>query len=498
LDWTGLGCPLGINCNDIHCCINNSDEDENDTPPTMPTIKSHSFIKDKHIRISGGFTIPQSNLIIELEALGAASVKMGKTLGNATILLKGKSCKDVLLKLAEARNRNDAEQNVLVLNEVELIARLHRDGCSLSPTTNTSTVIDESELADGLIKKCIFEPVNRLSRVQLKTKCDSTLPTELMICYDDEDVVVEYAELEFKDQRIQMKQGINKDQMKQMKISVTRIIQKDESDWQYHYNFYSKSGTQQNSYCIQHDRVRNRCSECNKCTHLDPKKKLGYRLPYQQCIICCPWITCTNCGMEPRLKKQSSLDPRYTNRCGRCYRFATGNMSSEDRSIKYILDSDIPVSSANKEVFGLPIRPDAEITESPLNDISWEHDDKYGHVSRTNYPAQAQHQRTVELNKCRPWEKGKITIRQHPLDTYESVRQEKQNKLMVRVIKSCMKKELGLRGDGQGGKRFIIFIGHSSFNYHYLKALEEKENGYWDEVRLIRPYNPNRSYPEQY
>ena len=120
------------------------------------------------------------------------------------------------------------------------------------------------------------------------------------------------------------------------------------------------------------------------------------------------------------------------------------------------------------------------------NDISYEHDDKYGHVG-IKYPADEQHQRTVDLNECRPWEKGKITIRQHPLDIYDSERQKMQNQLMVRTIKHFMKRKFGLRSDDQGGKRVIVFIGHCITNYHYQKALLEKERGYWDLVLLVAP-----------
>ena len=170
-------------------------------------------------------------------------------------------------------------------------------------------------------------------------------------------------------------------------------------------------------------------------------------------------------------------------------------MTYEDRCIKYILDSGIPVSSIDKFVFGLPYRPDAEITASPYNDISYECDDERGHDDKYNYPVDGQHQRTVDLNECRPEKKGKVTIRQHPLDIQPSDRQEKQNALMVSTIKEYMNKDLGQREDGQG-KRITVFIGHSRSNYHYEKALEEKENGYWDEVRLLCPYNRKRDYPE--
>jgi len=193
---SALGCTSGVDCTDTNCCGSDTDGNDDDS-----ATRSSSLIRGQHIHISGGFTIPQSSLIKELEDFGAAGVKKGTNLGKATILIKGINCKDVLLRRAEERN------NVLVLNEVELIARLRRDGCSLSSITNATTVIDESKLADELIKKCTFESVDRLSGVRLKTKCDNILPTELTTCYDDDEAVVEYGDHNFTDTRIRNFRG---------------------------------------------------------------------------------------------------------------------------------------------------------------------------------------------------------------------------------------------------------------------------------------------------
>ena len=143
------------------------------------------------------------------------------------------------------------------------------------------------------------------------------------------------------------------------------------------------------------------------------------------------------------------------------------------------------ISSLDQEVFGLKYRPDAKLTKNPYNDVSYEHDDEKGHVCRTVYPAEDQHQRTVELNERRKKDRGKVTIRQHPLTIYESTQQTMQNERMIRVIEEYMETPLGQRSDGEGGKRVIVFIGFSHNNYHYTKALREKENGYWDEVRML-------------
>ena len=147
----------------------------------------------------------------------------------------------------------------------------------------------------------------------------------------------------------------------------------------------------------------------------------------------------------------------------------------------------IPVSSVDLPVLGLQYRPDAEITETPYSDISYEHDDERGHVCRTSYPAEDQHQRTVDLNQRREKARGKVTVRQHPLTTYESAQQTAQNALMVNIVKRFIEGPLGQRSDGEGGKRVIVFIGFSHTNYHYEKALEEKKNGYWDEVYMVAP-----------
>jgi len=67
---------------------------------------------------------------------------------------------------------------------------------------------------------------------------------------------------------------------------------------------------------------------------------------------------------------------------------------------------------------------------------------------------------------------------------------------MVGVIKEYFGKDLGQRNDGQG-KRVIVFIGHSRTNPHYKRAVEEKTNGYWDEVHLIDPITPDRRWFER-
>lgn len=493
LGWANISCASGGNCTDNNCCggSSSSDEDENDVGPTT---KTSSLVRGQHIRISGGFNITQSNLITELEALGAASVETGRTLGKATILIKGTNCKDVLLKSAKERNQNEAEQNVLILNEVELIARLYRDGCSLSASI-TSTNINESNLADQYIDKCHFMSVNSQSSSGLKKKCDMTLPTELEKCYNDDEVVIEYGDHNFTDPRIRFKQGDNKNEKRQMNIRVIRTKRKGEIDWQYHYKFYYiKSGGQLFPYCVQHDRIRYDCKKCNKCTHLDPVKGDGFPNPHKQCIICCPWIACKDCGMEAQKEFRSAHDPESRNRCARCYRLATGNARIEDICIEFIRNANIPISSANKEVFGgLSYRPDAEITESPLNDISYECDDEKGHIY---YPVNDQHQRTVELNERRLDEKGKVTIRQHPVHIWDSTQQTEQNQVMANTIIEYLFKDLGQRSDRQGGKRVIVFIGHSCTNPHYKRAIEEKKHGYWDEVFLIDPITPNRKWLE--
>ena len=479
-----MGCPSGDACKDIYCC-SDGDADENDNG-TPPTIESSSLIKDKHIHMSGHFTISQDKFINRLYKLGASVVRRGDNIGRATILIRGQNCRPPLLKQAEERNNNDDEENVLVLNEAQLRARLHQDGCSNALDNTSSTTIDESEIVNTHKEKCQFMLVRGKS---LCTSCNNVLPPELNKVYLDNGVDVEYGEHEFTDQRFLMKVGLNKGKMKQMRIRVVRTKQKGELEWQYHYKFDVKSGNKYFRYCVKHNVNHKECTHCNKCTHLDPERGLGYVQPSQQCIKCFPKIACKICKIAPRLVCQSACDKQYENHCARCYRVAMKEMRSEDISIEYLRNSGIPLSSADTEVLGLKIRPDAEITGpcTPYNHLSYEHDDRFGHVERTKYPAHEQHQRSVELNERRPWEKGKITIRQHPLDTYKSKRQEKQNHLMVRVIKRCMKKKLGLRGDGQGGKRLIIFIGHSSSNYHYQKALLEKERGYWDDVRLVTP-----------
>lgn len=349
--------------------------------------------------------------------------------------------------------------------EVELINRLNLEGCPL--IAETTDTIDESELAKKYIDKCQFKKIRS---------------------YND-NTVVETAELEFRDPLLMMK---TRQEMRQMKISVTRSQKFGESVWNYHYEFYMYSN-RMTLFCVQHNQRRSNCSICNKCTHLDPKEERGYSKPNVRCIKCCPRITCTNCGMEPRLVYQSSRDPMFGNHCARCYRLATGNARIEDICIEFIRNANIPISSANKEVMGLSYRPDAEITTSPLNDISYECDDEKGHIY---YLVDDQHKRTVELNEQRLDEKGKVTIRQHPVHIWDSPQQTEQNQVMVNLIKEYFDRDLGQRSDGQGGLRVIVFIGHSRTNPHYKRAIEEMAKGYWDIVRLINPITPNRKWFE--
>jgi len=471
-EWASFGCPAGINCNDINCI---SDADENDVPPNIvsPSSISHELFRGKRIRISGSFNahgISQDKCKGMLVNAGASEVKMHTSFGDADILIAGIGCSQSLLDDARRGGK-------VILSCAELLSRLELEGYS----TSNSTIMNESELADRLIsEKCQFDLVDNESSVGLKQQCITALPKELKSSrvFDNKQLVVEVGQHEFSDPLLTSRNGTER----QMMIRITRIKGKDGSEWQDHYMFFYKKQERNRSkwtrYCVQHNKEHRTCGECNSCPH-------GFGSPHIQCTECCPWISCIDCGREPRLANQSSCG-EYTNRCARCYRLSSGGMTYEDRCIKYILDSGIPVSSIDKFVFGLPYRTDAEITESPYNDISYECDDKRGHNDRSSYPEHEQHQRTVELNECRPWAKGKITIRQHPLDITDTPRQEKQNQLMVRVIKRCMKKELGLRGDGQG-KRLIIFIGHSTSNYHYQRALKEKENGYWDYVSLLAP-----------
>jgi len=489
--WTKKGCVSGGNCNNRNCL--NSDEDDqssnNDISP--PTCKS-SLIEGKRIRISGDFQLyntTQSECKELLLDAGALEVKVNTTLGDADILIAGRNCGLSLREEAE-RGRKP------VLSYPELISSLQLDGYSVTLSNyNTKAVIDESELARKYINNSQFLVVDGGSKRSLKEVCRSVLPAELSKVYNNEGLIVETAETEFTDHLLLMKRDNKK--KRPMRFRVTRIKQNNgASAWKHYYRFDHKIGNQWKPYCVGHDVQEDYCIVCNGCDHLDPVRGFGFPFPHWQCIECFPRIACSNCGIEPRSYNHSSYEEQYRNHCARCYRIATEGMSSEDRSVEYIRQSNIPISSANKYVFGLPYRPDAEITASPLNDISYEHDDKLGHVNRCEYPAHKQHQRTVELNKCRPKKKGKVTIRQHPLDTTDTVRQESQNALMVSTIKKYMNEDLGQREDKQGGKRIIVFIGHSRSNYHYTKAEEEKKNGYWDEVRLLQPYNTARDCPE--
>jgi len=472
-DLTRAHCSSGGNCN---CSIS--------IGSSQLSPDESYLIRGKRIRISGSFKahgISQDDCKSMLLDAGALEVTMHTTsFGDADILLAGIKCGQSLLDDARRKNK-------LVLTYPQLISRLQHEGYSFN---NTAIIVNESELADMLIReKCQFDVVDNETSTGLKLQCITALPKELKSSrvFDNKQLVVEVAQFKFMHTSLIDREG----KLRQVKIVVTRIKQKGESVWQYHNKFYHLTKERKRNkwslFCVQHNKRHKNCGECNSCPH-------GFGSPYKQCMECCPWIMCMDCGLEPRTGNQSSCG-EYTNRCARCYRVASGGMSSEDRSIKYILDSNIPVSSIDKFVFGLQYRPDAEITESPYNDISYECDDERGHDDRYNYPENEQHQRTVELNECRPWEKGKITIRQHPLDITDTVRQEKQNKLLVSTIKEYMNEDLGQREDGQG-KRIILFIGHSRSNYHYKKAEEEKESGYWDEVRLLCPYNPKRNCPE--
>ena len=48
-----------------------------------------------------------------------------------------------------------------------------------------------------------------------------------------------------------------------------------------------------------------------------------------------------------------------------------------------IADGNIPIRSANQQVYGLKYRPDLE-DDNPLNEISTEHDE-YGHKDKYHY-----------------------------------------------------------------------------------------------------------------
>jgi hypothetical protein len=150
-----------------------------------------------------------------------------------------------------------------------------------------------------------------------------------------------------------------------------------------------------------------------------------------------------------------------------------------------MMKEDIPFKSRDQKIFPwLNIRPDAEI-EGNTNDISWEHDDERGH-EHIKYPDDQQHERTVKLNDCRSHDRGKVTIRVHPLSIEtESPEQDAQNEMLVTLVKYYMLADLGQRRFGGGGKRVIVFLGFSKKNKHYQYALKKKEEGYWDEVKLV-------------
>ena len=113
MGWTRIGgCTSDIDCTDTNCRGSNA----------VPAIRS-SLVSGRHIHLSGSFTLfTQKKLKSTLKRLGASEVKTGEYLQEATILIKGTSCKTTLLKQAGERN------NILVLTEVELINRLHLEG----------------------------------------------------------------------------------------------------------------------------------------------------------------------------------------------------------------------------------------------------------------------------------------------------------------------------------------------------------------------------------
>lgn len=57
--------------------------------------------------------------------------------------------------------------------------------------------------------------------------------------------------------------------------------------------------------------------------------------------------------------------------------------------------------------------------------------------------------------------------------------------MLVKIVKHYMVADLGPRRFGGGGKRVIVFLGFSKNNKHYKYALKMKEEGYWDEVKLV-------------
>ena len=461
MGWTNIGCTRE-DCNDQApaCHRNNNETLHGITTTPNQTTASSQYFKGKSIRISGSVhPYKQKDYADMLLIAGASEVKMHTTLGDAHILIKGEGCSERLL--SEAKRKN-----IIILTPNEVKEHLQRDGYS-SPD-RSSNKIDESKMASILIDKhCQFRPVSSQSNAHVQ---------------------VEQASTKFTHPSILKRNG----DKRQMKIVVTRVRSVGDQDWRISYKFHACYGGRQmwKRYCVTHDTELDKCKFCNKCTHLDPEKGIGYPRPNRQCVKCYPAILCNGCQLSPRLVDQRSCDPRYRKKCQRCYRIATGNTTSEDRSIQCLVDDPmIPVSSVDTEILGLKYRPDAEITETPYSDISFEHDDEVGHVNRTKYPAEDQHQRTVDLNQRREKARGKVTVRQHPLTKYESTQQTAQNAIMVSIVKRFMKRPLGQRSDGEGGKRVIVFIGFSHTNYHYEKALEEKKNGYWDEVHMVAPRN---------
>ena len=202
-------------------------------------------------------------------------------------------------------------------------------------------------------------------------------------------------------------------------------------------------------------------------------------------ITCYPGIACVACGLVPRKKDQTNITEAYRGMCSTCYREATGSSTSESRQARLMMKEGIPFKSRDQKIFPLlNIRPDAEIV-GKTNDISWEHDDERGH-EHINYPDDQQHERTVQVNNCRSHDRGKVTIRVHPLSIHpSSPQQDAQNEMLVKIVKHYMVADLGPRRFGGGGKRVIVFLGFSKNNKHYKYALKMKEEGYWDEVKLV-------------
>lgn len=68
---------------------------------------------------------------------------------------------------------------------------------------------------------------------------------------------------------------------------------------------------------------------------------------------------------------------------------------------------------------------------------------------------------------------------------YPSQGQAAQNKIAGDLLMRYALADLGQRGDSEGGKRTVIFVGFRRGNKHVLKAEEVRWAGYCDELRLI-------------